>query len=159
VRRICTDACICCLHLLPASAACISCCICCLHTLPASVLEASVHAGWRACRAPWQTCMRACRLARVQGTLADMHAAGMQPGLREHTALLDACKRAAQPALAARVMYHTLPELGIEPDAQAWNALLGAFGRNGDMDSAYATWQVCARLHLLDVADWLHPTA
>lgn len=68
----------------------------------------------------------------------------MRPGLREYTSLMDACKRAAQPALAAHVMHHVLPEQGLVPDTQAWNALLGAYGRNGDMDSAYATWQVCA---------------
>lgn len=71
-----------------------------------------------------------------------MEACGMRPGVREYTSLLDACKRAAQPGLAAHVMYHTLPAANLVPDTQAWNALLGAYGRNGDMDSAYATWQV-----------------
>ena len=83
-----------------------------------------------------------CRLSRVQETLKDMEASGMRPGVREYTSLLGACKRAAQPALATHVMYHTLPEAGLAADTQAWNALLGAHGRNGDMDNAYATWQV-----------------
>lgn len=73
----------------------------------------------------------------------------MRPGLREYTSLMDACKRAAQPTLAAHVMHHVLPEQGLVPDTQAWNALLGAYGRNGDMDSAYATWQVCGPAHTI----------
>jgi pentatricopeptide repeat protein len=82
----------------------------------------------------------------VQEILREMQAVGWQPGLREYTSLMDACKRAAQPALAAHVIYHTMPAAGIVPDSQAWNALLGAYGRNGDMDNAYSTWQVLRTL-------------
>jgi hypothetical protein len=71
-----------------------------------------------------------------------MEASAILPGVREYTSLMDACKRAAQPDLAAHVMYQVLPTAGLVPDSQAWNALLGAYGRNGDMDNAYATWQV-----------------
>lgn len=74
--------------------------------------------------------------------MALLQVAGGQPGTREYAALLEACKRSNRAAHAAHILHTVMPAAGVLPDVRAWNALLGAYGRNGDIDGAYATWQV-----------------
>lgn len=63
-------------------------------------------------------------------------------GERAYSALVEACKRRGRPELAAWYVHEDMPAAGVEPDTAIWNALLGAYGRNGHIDGAYATWQV-----------------
>lgn len=94
--------------------------------------------------------------------MALLRAAGGTPGAREFASLLEACKRSNRAARAARILHVEMAAAGVAPDARAWNALLGAYGRNGDIDGAYATWQVRANfphLHLLSIPPRAAPVA
>lgn len=89
-----------------------------------------------------------CRLRETEGQLARLRSAGHDATVKEFTSLLEACKRSNQAARAAHILHSEMPSAGIRPDSHAWNALLGAYGRNGDIDGAYATWQVRRSRHL-----------
>lgn len=66
---------------------------------------------------------------------------GIAPTVRNFTSLLEVAKRTARTQYAELLVREVMPAARISPDTQAWNTLLGAFGRNGDIDGAYRVWQ------------------
>jgi pentatricopeptide repeat protein len=77
-----------------------------------------------------------------------MQSAGFEPTVRTFNSLLEACKRCAHPELAHSYLHEVMPAVGVQPDSISWNSLLGAYGRAGHIDGAYATWQVRLRSRL-----------
>eukprot|EP00892_Ulva_mutabilis_P001450 jgi/Ulvmu1/11305/UM074_0020.1 len=81
----------------------------------------------------------------TEAQLELLRRAGHAATAKEYTSLIEACKRSNRAARAAHVLYTEMPAAGLLPDSLTWNALLGTYGRNGDIDGAYATWQEMMR--------------
>ncbi|KAI7835332.1 hypothetical protein COHA_010767 [Chlorella ohadii] len=73
-------------------------------------------------------------------TYRRMLAAGAAPNSWTFSMLVSACGRGRQPARASEVVERLMPQAGVAPSLTVWNSLLGAYGRAGSVDAAYAAW-------------------
>ncbi|PRW51133.1 Glutathione S-transferase theta-2B [Chlorella sorokiniana] len=73
-------------------------------------------------------------------TYRRMLAAGAAPNSWTFSMLVSACGRARQPGRASEVVERLMPQAGVAPSLTVWNSLLGAYGRAGSVDAAYAAW-------------------